>query len=419
MYLKKNLLYKPAMKILYSFLVIPVFFSLLIVSSCRKDFSLDEINKLKTDSLHFEGSVAIPLVNTELTLGNFIPANDSSLWVEVDENEMVHLRMYIDDLIIMQMNQIFTTVTYPAVSGILIPADTAAMQSDTSRMKVYSKMLSGKLFFKSPKITFIIDNDIPVLTFFKMDTLTFHDADLNAISHTGHTEYVIGAPTIQGNTVQTDIVIDTVEMPILSQVFSPVPKFVSFYLSMGNHSIQNLPFDVTGNEQMLIDVDIDLPLHARLDTILMSDTSDFNLSGDTYEEIKSATLRIKFMNGFPIEAFSQIYFADTTETGEIGEYIDSVFTDLDDPYIYEDGWRMESAETNSLGIVTLPHESRVEVFLDQARLTNLRERNASKIIIVGKLNTWLSQTGFFIKILGSYKMGIKIAVKADFETSTN
>jgi hypothetical protein len=407
------------MKILYTFLVIPVFFSLLIVSSCRKDFSLDEINKLKTDSLHFEGSVAIPLVNTELTLENFIPANDSTLWVEVDENELVHLRMYIDDLIIMQMNQIFTTVPYPAVTGFPIPADTAAMQSDTSRMKVYSKMLSGKLFFKSPTITFKIENAIPVVTFFKMDTLTFHDANSQAISHTGHTDYVIGAPTVQGNSVHTDIVIDTLEMPVLSQVFSPVPKFISFYLSMGNHNIQNLPFDVTGNEQMVVDVDIDLPLHARLDTIVMSDTSDFNLSVGTYEQIKSATLKIKLMNGFPIDAFSQIYFADTTATGEIGEFIDSVFTDLDDPYIYEEGWRMESAETNSSGIVTLPHESTVEVFLDQDRITNLRERNASKIIIMGKLNTWLSQTGFFIKILGSYKMGIKIAVKADFETSTN
>ncbi len=407
------------MKLYHFSLILPVIFLFLSISSCRKNFSLEEIDKLKADSIFLEGSVAIPLVNTELTLSNFIPANDSTLWAEVDDEGLLHLRMYVNDLIVLQMNQIFNTVTFPAPAGTPILADSTSLQSDTTRMKVYSKMLSGKLFFKNPKISFLTDNQIPVVTFLKMDTLTFHDADGNALSHTSDKDYIINAPSIYGTTVKDTVAIDTTEMPILPNVFSPVPKFVSFYMTLGNKADQSLPFIVSGNEQIFVDVDIDLPLHARLDTIVMTDTVNFNLTGDTYEQIKSATLKMRFNNGFPIEAYTQIYFVDTTATGEIGTIIDSVFTDLSHPSIYEEGWWLGAAITNPWGIVTTPKESNMEVFLDQEKINFLKENNVSKMIIKGKLNSYDSQSGFFVKIMGYYKMGVRIAIKADFEGSTN
>lgn len=403
----------------YSVSGLILIFVLLSINSCRKNFTLDEFDRLNNDSLHFEGSVAIPIVNTELTLANFIPANDSSLWIEIDADDLVHLRMYYNDLFSIRMNQVFD-IPYPALAGIPIPPDTTEIiESDTSKMKVYNSMVSGKLFFKNPKVSFLIDNMIPIVTFFKMDTITFYDSDENAISHTSHTEYTINAPTIAGESSFTEVVIDTTEMPILPEIFSPVPQYISFNISTGSHTIQNLPFDVTGEEEMKIDVDIDLPLTARLDTVIMSDTTDFDWSGDTYQQIKSATLKIKFDNGFPIDGFSQIYFSDTTDTGEIGFYVDSVFTDLSNPFITEEGWHLESAETDAAGIVTISNESEIVIFLDQERIKYLQDSHASKIIIIGKLNSYDSNTGFFIKILGSYTMGVQIAVKADFDASTN
>ncbi len=390
-----------------------------IITSCRRNFTLDELEKLKTDSISLEGSFAAPLVNTELSLKNFIPENDSTFWIEIDEQELVHLKMYIRDLVVLRMNEIFNAQIYPAGTGVPILPDTAFIQSDTSKMKVYTKMLGGRLFFKNPKITFKIDNAIPVVTFFKMDTLTFHDDEMTAISHTSDKEYVINAPSVLGSSIHSDILIDTTEMPVLPEVFSPVPKYISFYLSMGNHTLQNLPFDVTGEEQMNVDVDIDLPLDVLLDTLVMGDTTDFKLTNDTYEQIKSLTLRIRINNGFPIDGYSQIYFADTTDTGEIGNLVDSVFTDLNHPFISESGWNLVAADTDASGIVTQPNESDIEIFIDQERLNSLRNLQASKLIITGKLNSLQSDEGFFIKILGNYKMGVKIAVKADFDGTVN
>jgi hypothetical protein len=187
----------------YYYLFIPLVFSILIIASCRKNFNLNEFENLRTDTLNIEGSFAAPLINTELSLENFIPPNDSTLWLEIDDNHLIHLRMYINDLVTLQMNQIFDMVPYPAGSGFPIPADSTALQSDTSKLKVYTKFVDGKLFFKNPSITFRIDNAIPVITYFKMDTVTFHNADGLAISHTSDKDYVIDAPTISGEITAT------------------------------------------------------------------------------------------------------------------------------------------------------------------------------------------------------------------------
>jgi len=395
-------------------LLFAIFF---ISNSCRKNFSLDEFDKLTTDSLHFEGSFAAPIINTELTLINFLPKKDSSLWAEVDENNLIHLKMYYKDLFNPTMADIYPGVPYPVIAGIPIPPDTFAVQTDTSEMKVYAKLLSGKLFFQNPTITFHIDNYIPIVTFFKMDTLTFHQLDGTALSHTSVNEFTITAPTTAGSFEHTDIVIDTAEVPVLAEVFSPVPKFISFYLSAGSHTSQTLPFDVDGTEQMNVDAEIDLPLDARLDTIIMSDTMNFSITNDT--RVKSATLKIKFINEFPIDGLTQIYFTDTTATGETGNIIDSVFTDTNHINITEEGWHLESAETDAQGIVTVPNESDILSYIDQARIQNLIQRHATKIIIRGKLNTYNANSGQFIKILGDYSMGVQIAVKLDFEASTN
>ena len=394
-----------------------LFVIILFSNSCRKNFSLAEFDNLSTDSLHFEGSFAAPIVDTKLTLINFLPKKDSSLWAEVDENNLIHLRMYYKDMFNPTMSEIYPLVPYPAVAGIPIPADTFAIQTDTSKMKVYDKLLSGKLFFQNPTITFHIDNYIPIVTFFKMDTLTFHQTDGTALSHTSVNEFTIAAPVTAGSFEHTDIVIDTTEVPILAEVFSPIPKFISFYLSTGSHTSQTLPFDVDGTEQMKVDIDIDLPLDARLDTIIMTDTMNFNITNDT--RVKSATLKIKFDNGFPIDGLTQIYFTDTTAVGDPGIVIDSVFTDTNHINISEEGWHLDPAETDAQGIVTVPHESDILIFIDQIRMQNLIQRHASKIIIRGKLNSYNAASGQFIKILGDYSMGIQIAVKLDFDASTN
>jgi len=367
------------------------------LQSCRKDFDVKELSNTTADSLDFEGSIAIPIIDTEFTLMDFAPEGDSSLWAEVDDNGLVHLRMYYKEVLDLRMNQIYTTIPYPTPPGTIILASEKTLATDTSKMKVYNKMLSGHLFFRDPRITFKISNEIPVVTFFTLDTLIFYDLEGQPLSHTSDKKYAITAPTQSETSSLTEIFIDKDEIPILPDVFSPVPRSISFVVTAGSDGNQTLPYLTLGTEKFNVDVDVDLPLDARLDDLVMGDTVayPFKEGDDTYDQVTSLTLKVRFNNGFPIEGMSQIYFADTTNTGEIGNLVDSAFTDITAEDIFVDGWRFRSAETDAIGTVTYPQESNIVITLDQERLQLFKDSHVSKIIIVSKLNSYESHHNSF------------------------
>lgn len=393
--------------------------SLFMFQSCRKNFDIIELSNTTSDSLEFEGSIAIPIIDSKFTLKNFIPQGDSALWAEVDDQGLVHLRMYYKDFIVIDMNQIFTSLVYPAPLGTPVVANETTIETDTAKMRVYNKILSGHLFFADPRITLKITNEIPVVTFFRLDTLIFYNINSEALSHTSVKKYTIDAPTSEGNSAYSEIRIDKNEIPILPDVFSPVPRSISFVISAGSDNAQILPYNTTGTEKIKTDVDIDLPLDARLVDMVMGDTVNFDLGGDTYRQIKSLTLKARFNNGFPVDGRTQIYFADSTATGEPGNIIDSAFVDLSHEDIYTDGWNFATAQTDATGMVTVPTESNFVIIIDQERLNNLKDKHVTKMIVRAKLNSYKSTTGQNIKILSNYKLGIKISVKADFQVTSN
>lgn len=406
--------------ILLSTLISLLFFSI-FSDSCRKPEDLfPEIQKM-TDSISFDGAFAVPLVDTEFLILNFVPEGDSSLWVSFDDEDLAHLRMYYSGLIDFQMNELYD-LPYPAPQSFPIPADSLTIGTDTSKMKVYSKMLTGHLYFDDPKIKFIFYNEIPIVTFYRLDTLLMYDANNVQLSHTEDTKYTIAAPTIQGETVKDSILIDKNRIPDLPTVFSPVPKYIRFITTTGSSEIQNLPFEVDGSENFRMDAEIDLPLEARLEDLVMGDTLDFvDLDSDTYNNIDSLVLKIEFNNGYPFEAASQIYITDTTDLGEIGYYIDSLFSDTSAEDIYEDGWHFESAETDASGIVKEngAKKSMAIIRLNKERLDFLRDEHASKIVINSTLNSYDQSNGLDIRIMSYYKLGLRIGVKVDISGNTS
>ena len=388
------------------------------LNSCRKNFSLDELNKLKNDSLNLEGTFAGSIINSELSLMDFIPENDSSFWVEVDDNDLLHIRLLIDDYMVFTMNEIFP-ILYPAPGGFPVPAGSKLIQGDTSKLKINEKMLGGKIYFKDPKITFQIDNEIPLVTFFQMDELKIYDGDKIAIDSASHSKLTITAPTDSATSVLSEFIIGKTEIPLLTDLFSPIPKYFSFELSTGSDAPQNLPYGVSGDEKMTIDVNLDFPVDIKLDTLIMSDTASFDMSNSIYNYINTAELKIKFKNGFPLDAYSQIYFANTDDDGVVDQIIDSVFTDVSNQLITADGWNLRSANANSEGVVISPVISDAIIVLDEEKISKLRDNNVSKIVIQAKLNSYDSQNDTYVKILSSYLMGIQIAVKADAEATIN
>jgi len=391
-----------------------ILFVSITLNSCRENFGFEEFDSL-SNNIPLSGTVAIPLVNTQLTLEKYLPPNDSSLWAEIDATGLVHLKMYYEDLAVIKMSDVFDIPSGGLLQGTLMLKDSMSIQSDTSKMKVYNKMFNGHLFFNDPKVRFTIKNDIPLATFFRLDTLLFYTIGGELLSNNEHKEYPIDAPTIQGETINDTILIDKEEMPILPIAFSPVPKYIGFKLSAGSHTNQQLPFDVTGNEEMRVDAELDLPLDAKLDTILLADTIPFPWDQiDAYgEQIKEIELKGFFNNGFPVNAYIQLYYSDTTRIGEPGIKVDSAFSDSND------GWHMQAAATSSAGIANAPIESPFKIIINKEKLDYYKLNQVDKMIIVGKLNTYNSNTDNYIRIQGDNGIGIRMGLRVILEGNTN
>lgn len=407
-------------KLLISALILSFIVGLISLQSCRRNFEFKEISNVSVDSMHLSGSVAMPLLNTKLTLGQYLPKTDSSLWVESDENDLLHLRMYFKEFITLPMSQIYPGQS-PANQGDVINAKVFSLRSDTSKMKVHDKSLSGHLYFRDPKIKFKFNNSIPVLSFIKLDTVTFHDVNGTRLTYTQETSKIINYPTVSGTSVNDSIVVDKNLIPDLPNIFSPIPKYISFYVTAGSNQDQTLPFDVTGAEDVKIDVDIDLPLDARLEDLVLGDTIPFDWTGSTYSQVKELELRIDLDNGFPVEAITQIYFADSTYNGDPKNYIDSIFIDSSQPNIDERGWMLRGAEIDGTGVVTHPTPvSRIVTIIDQDRVQNLKDKHATQFIVKTKLNTKESQDPTqYVRFYSYYKFGVKIGLRVDFEGNTN
>jgi len=398
-----------------SIIFVLAFFSLttFFLNSCRNFTELDpdtffqtefyEIDNL-SDSIWINGSLAAPILDTKFTLATLLPKLDSSLWVEVDDDDLIHLRSYFKNIVTVTGSQVYTNM--PSPSGTVISAATYQLQSDTSKLKIYSGALSGHLFFNNPKFTFKFTNEIPILSFFKLDTITFHElaGTSDSVTHTSNTNYEILAPTVAGTNAKSNIIIDKTVIPQFPVIFSPIPKYVSFCVTVGSEQDQTIPYDLTGDEKISMDVDIDLPLDAKLVDFAMGDTIPFDFTGGAYKQAKSVELRLELDNGFPFQLLTQLTFTDSLNVFE--EYM-----------FPQPGWNLASGSINPSGIVTSSTKSRVVITINQELLTRLRDNNV-KYLVVKSIANMVGPTDEFVKIFSYYTIGVKIGVKLDFGGST-
>ena len=398
-----------------------ILFLVLFISfvSCRKEFKFEEIESIKNaeniqDKIEIDGSIAIPIVNTEFTISNYLPEMDSSFYVEIDNTDLAHFRMYIP-LGEFTTNQIFSHIIYPAPMGYVVPGFTKQINTNLGKIKLYSNSISGHLFFDDPKITLKVKNTIPLTTYFRIDSLNFLDDNDLPISKTPGTLYEIAVPVNTGDTAKTDIVLNKTVIPELPELFSPIPKNLSMVLTLGNLENQALPFWIDGSEKMTVDADIDLPLDVRLYNLVRKDTVKFSFNEDT-KNVTSATLKLIFNNGFPLESVVQVYFADSTIFGKAGNIVDSLFTDTSEPNVTANGWNLTSAQVDANGKVTGSTPSVLKMELTLEKLEKLKSKKQSFILIGVKFNSNKSQEPDkkFVKIYSDYKMGIKMGVKFNY-----
>ncbi len=419
--------YKIPLLIVVALLLVGMFST----QSCRKisdftdeDFISNEFYEIEnlTDEMWIDGSVAVPLINSTFKLSDFIPELDSSFWVEIDPStnpddeyyQLMHLRMYFKDIATVKASQIYDGVS-PGNEGDIITANTFSMRTDTSKLKLYENALSGHLFFYNPQFTFKFKNEIPITTHFNLDSLLFYSENMDSmLSSTPHIAYTINNPEVSGTYENTDIVVDRESLGVLPEIFSPIPKFLSFFISVGSETDQTLPYNLTGEEKISLDVDIDVPMKLKLDSLVLGDTVKFDFASDTnnIEQIKAITVKLMFDNMIPAGGLMEINFHDENNEGIISELPVLTLDNQGEEFFFAPAITDEDGESTS------SVKSSFTIYLDQDQLAELKRENITTIVVKGTFNSDDANNDQYVKILSTNTLGIKLGIRVDYGGST-
>lgn len=385
----------------------------LIGTSCQKSFDeffkeqFPETNNLSTD-LYIDGEVAAPLLNTSFSLVNFIPTNlDSSLWVQIDAEKVIHLRMYFKEIFSISASDVFGC---PIPGN--IPADSFSFSSDTNKLKIYDKTFEGHVYFNDPKFKIILSNKIPIITFLKIDTLRFHSEAYSTVYTTPFQKIYINRPFTPTEISKTEIEINKQKLPGLELTFSPVPKFISFRITTGTdipQTFNSAQFPDICDRKITADLDIDLPLNIRIDNLVMGDTFPFPELKDNIEQIDSVKIKLFIDNDIPIGGKLNLSIADTNSSGIVSNIIMKIL----------ENWNFAPAETNTQGFTVKSGKSVLIYKFSQADLKNLKDNKASKYILNVKLDSYNTTQLQQAKILSNYKIKVKMGVKISYKGNTN
>jgi hypothetical protein len=376
------------------------------LSSCTNPNFLNEqfpeVSNMSTDLL-IDGQIAAPVVNTTFSLNNFIPnVKDSSMWLEIDQNNLIHLRMLMKDAFKIGVRDIFPApIPLPGT----IPADSIKKNTDTISMPALDK-LQGHLFFDNPKIKIIFHNSMPIQLFFRIDTLSFLSNNSSGILKQNIRHYIDAGPGLSKYKT-SELLLDKnspgfANFPLM---FTPVPQDVFLRLTLGTETSQT--YSGTDHDTLKADVDLDFPLEMHLDNLAMNDTTNFSI--DSSNNISEIKFKLFLTNEFPLGGKIKITFYDTTADGKINNKILDLFPG--------NGLDFKSSITNSSGLTTASTTTSIIVDLTKEKIDSLKNLHASKIYINAVLNSYNSNVPQTVKLLSTYKLGIKLGVKISYSAN--
>jgi hypothetical protein len=290
----------------------------------------------------------------------------------------------------------FTSINFTSIYG-NFGQQSVSLFEDSALITLFSNFENGTLFFDDPSMTFTLKNSFGM-------PIDAHVTSLAALNRNGSSFPITGAipnplpvsyPTVPGQTATGSFVLDKTNSNIRS-VISQCPKYIVYSLNaLSNSPVPSYNF-LLDSSAFTADIRIDLPMRGYASGFTVEDTADFTL--DRIEDLKSATFRINIDNGFPATAYTQIYF------------VDSNYAVLDSMIIDPLNAVVESAPVDNSGrVISSMHKMTDEQF-SAARLEHLY--HAKKLLITSLINTKDFQSNRIVEIYDSYKIDVKVGVRA-------
>lgn len=302
----------------------------------------------------------------------------------------------------------FRSIDYEYVKGYLgeITPSNTVRERTISFTPFGSSLNDAEVAFGDPRLSFTVTSDygLPVKIFLspleaisndgqEMPILFLQGGDVN-----GSTVNIKSAPFLGGSAATQANVSNEKE------IFDFVPESIKYGISYGN--IEN-PFDpllplnfLADTSKLRINVRAELPLYAKANNIIISDTMDIDLGDAEETEIESASMRIKATNQLPLDAVLQIYLAN-----DHGIITDSLFAEGKTSVI-KPSTVTATGELKEAGI------SDTNIPLSDTKLKKLFD--AQQLIIKAVMNTAKEANGSqnYVQFKSDYKLNINIGLQA-------
>ena len=272
------------------------------------------------------------------------------------------------------------------------------IEQESLDINILNSTLEGFFQLIDPRVEFSIVNyfGVPISVDMSSIEVTENGQTSSIFGPGQNGVFMINAPTENTDSVTTIIELNNTNSNI-NVIATPTNKSILFNLTtMSNPDGPASPRNFIDQEDVMrINSRIELPLYGHASDWAIQDTVDANFFGDdtSTDIIKEILLRLSFENGFPLNVNIEIQALDSANN--VSTVVDNI------PLLL-------AASVDNDGVVTSSRPSSTEIVLEGERLDQFVK--AQKLILKAEAETLdgSSSTPPDVKILDTYKLGIKM-----------
>ena len=278
---------------------------------------------------------------------------------------------------------------------------------DTLKFRIYNNALNGVIHWEDPRLYFYVKNSfgIPIAASFNYLAAHRTKTPQNIVHITGPgipNPWNINYPTIPSQVALTQLFLNKTNTN-LSQALDIMPQEVLAVLDAqtnpNGNVVKNFALDTS---KMHVKMRAEFPCWGFAHGFVIQDTFNINLT-DSMKNIEWILFRLYTRNGYPVDAYLQLYFLDS-----LNNIKDSLISPPENLIV--------SAATSGAPdyIVTQPTEKRIDVIYSSNRLNHLV--GTRKILVKARLNTQNSPNAL-VKIYANYVLKVRLSAQIQFKFS--
>ena len=298
-----------------------------------------------------------------------------------------------------------TNLNFKNITG-YFGQQTLANFADSMLLKVFNNPIQGSLSFTNPKLTFTVENSfgIPITVNFNnlasVNTTTNQTTQItfNNPNQPVNIPASMGAPAVSTSFELSNATTNNT----MTNLVDATPKYLKYNISATsnpNGNVAPLNF-IESTSKMIVKADIELPFEGYASGMEVKDTLKFDQISSAPDQIESVLFRLKVDNGFPLTFKGQAEFVDANYN-HLFDLFDSP-TDI-----------ISAAPVNSTThLVNGTTSKSTDVVISAAKIALLDK--VKFIILKGEAET-TKPLNTVVKLLDSYKIGLKLSVQAQLK----